>query len=547
MRGLTMDVPLSTAALLRRAETLFAHKAIVTRRADGTLERSTYGACLAGARRLAAAVRRLGVGPGDCVATLCWNHEAHLQACYGIPASAAVLHTVNVRLRRDDLAHVIQHGESAALIVDEASWPGFEAVRGLLAARPVVFVPARRGGEVPHGTLSYWALLDAERDAPAFADVDERAAAVLCHTSGTTGRPKGVVYSHRALVLHSLAMALPDAFDLGEGARVLALAPMFHANAWGLPLACAMVGASQVLAGRTFEPAGVAALIAAERVTHTAGVPTMCHALLEHLDAHPGRDLSSWKTMLVGGAAIPPETVRAFDERLGVRIVHSWGMTETAPLGTASPLASELEDAPPEEQYAWRARAGRPAPLVEIRARGSDGALVPWDDEALGELEVRGPWVAAAYHPGGEGNEQWTSDGWLRTGDIVTIGPTGSVAVRDRAKDLVKSGGEWISSVALESALLQHPEVEEAVVVAAPHPKWGERPLAVVVPKPGCAPTIESLRAHLAPSFPKWWLPDAVVLVDALPRTASGKYEKHLIRRRWARIHDHVGSDPSES
>jgi fatty-acyl-CoA synthase len=489
-------------------------------------------------------MRALGVRAGDRVATLCWNHEAHLQACYGIPASGAVLHTVNVRLRPDDLAYVIEHGGSSVLIVDEAAWPAFEAVRGRIAARPVVVVPARTGAEVPHGTLSYWALLDDERDAPAFADVDERAAAVMCHTSGTTGRPKGVVYSHRALVLHSLAMALPDAFDLGERARVLALAPMFHANAWGLPLACAMVGASQVLAGATFEPAGVAALVASERVTHTAGVPTMCHAMLEHLDAHPGHDLSSWRTMLVGGAPVSAETVRAFDERLGVRIVHSWGMTETAPLGTASPLASELEDARLEERYAWRARAGRPAPLVEIRARGGDGALVPWDDESMGELEVRGPWVAAAYHPGDEPSDRWTPDGWLRTGDIVTIGPTGSVAVRDRAKDLVKSGGEWISSAALESALLRHPDVAEAVVVAVPHPKWGERPLAVVVPTPGCTPAIEALRAHLAPSFPKWWLPDAVVLVEALPRTATGKYEKHLVR---ARFHDPVGSDPSES
>jgi len=355
----------------------------------------------------------------------------------------------------------------------------------------------------------------------------------MCYTSGTTGRSKGVLYSHRALVLHSLASALPDVMGLGESDRVLAVVPMFHANAWGLPFTCALIGATQVLPGACLDPASIVALLESERVTHTFGVPTICHALLAYLDQHPGRDLSALRSMLVGGAAIPEATVRAFDTRHGVRIVHAWGMTETAPLGSVSHVPSELGDSAPDTQYAWRARQGRPAPLVEIRGRGEDGALIPWDDHTMGELEVRGPWVAGAYYPGNEAPDRWTHDGWFRTGDIVTIGATGCLTIQDRAKDLVKSGGEWISTVALESALIEHPGVSEAVVVAVPHSRWGERPLAVVVPRPGCAPTIEDLRAHLAPKVAKWWLPDAVVHVECLPKTGAGKYQKNVVRATY--------------
>ena len=531
MRGLMMDGPLSIPALLRRTESLFPHKSIVSRRADHTLGRSTYGECLADGRRLAAAMRALGVRQGDRVATFCWSHAEHLQAYYGIPASGAVLHTLNIRLHADELAYIINHADDTVIIVDKVLWPAFEPVRSCIGDRRIVVVGD--DDHVPEGTLHYGQLLSWQEDGAAFDDIDEQSAAVMCYTSGTTGRPKGVLYSHRSLVLHSLASALPDAMDLGEAARVLAAVPMFHANAWGLPFTCAMVGATQVLPGPYLDAASIVDLLVSERVTHTFGVPTICHALLRELDEHPERDVASLRMMLVGGAAIPEATVRAFDARHGVQIVHAWGMTETSPMGTVSRVPSELADASEAERYAWRARQGRPAPLVEIRGRAEDGTLIPWDDRVMGELEVRGPWVAGAYYPGDEARDRWTHDGWLRTGDIVTIGPSGCLTIQDRAKDLVKSGGEWISTVALETALLDHPGVSEAVVIAVPHPRWGERPLAVVVPKPGCAPCIEELRAHLAPRVAKWWLPDAVVHVASLPRTGTGKYQKSVVRETY--------------
>jgi fatty-acyl-CoA synthase len=537
MLGLMMDMPLSIPGLLRRTRALFPHKEIISRRADRSIGRSTYDECLGDARRLAAALRALGVGRGDRVATFCWNHARHLQAYYGIAASGAVLHTLNIRLHPEELGYIINHADDAAIIVDQVLWPVFEAVRPHIGDRRIVVVSDQ--GDVPDGTLDYGQLLAWQDDGAEFEDIDEQSAAVLCYTSGTTGRSKGVLYSHRSLVLHSLALALPDVFDLGESSRVLAVVPMFHANAWGLPFACAMVGAAQVLPGPCLDASSIVGLLESEHVTHTAGVPTICHALLRYLDEHPGHDLSALRTMLVGGAAIPEATVRAFETRHGVHIVHAWGMTETAPLGSVSRVPSELADAPADARYAWRARQGRSAPFVEIRGRGEDGALIPWDDRTMGELEVRGPWVAAAYYPGDEDAERWTGDGWFRTGDIVTIAPSGCLMIQDRAKDLVKSGGEWISTVALESALVDHAGVSEAVVVAVPHPVWGERPLAVIVPAPGCAPSIEEIRAHLAPRVAKWWLPDAVVHVESLPRTGAGKYQKHVVRAAYK---DHFGA-----
>jgi fatty-acyl-CoA synthase len=522
-----MDVPLSLPALLRRTETFFGHKTIVTRRPDRTIERRTYASCLQRARQLARGLASLGVTPGDRVATFCWNHSRHLEAYYGVPASGAVLHTLNIRLHPDELAYIIGHAGDAAVIVDQALWPAFAPVRERIARLPIVTISD--DGAATDGTIDYESLLAQGADAPAFGDCDDRAAAVMCYTSGTTGRPKGVLYSHRALVLHSLAAALPDCMGLQESDIVLAVVPMFHANAWGLPFICAFLGSAQVLPGPHLDPASVVELLEKERVTFTAGVPTIWHGLLKYLDEHPGHDLSSIRTMLVGGAAIPETTVRAFDSRHGLRLVHAWGMTETSPLGSVSRVPSELQSAPADDQFAWRITQGRPAPLVEIRARAEEG-LVPWDGTSMGELEVRGPWVASAYYDGDEAADRWTADGWFRTGDIVTLSPAGCITIKDRAKDLVKSGGEWISSVALEAALMGHAAVAEAVVVAVPHPTWGERPLAVIVPNAGREPTIDELHAHLAPHFAKWWLPDAVVCVDSLPRTGTGKYQKNQVR-----------------
>jgi fatty-acyl-CoA synthase len=522
-----MDTPLSIPFLLRRAEHVLGHKTIASRRADRAIEERSYAQCVQRARQLAAGLDALGVKPGARVATFCWNHAQHLEAYYGVPASGRVLHTLNIRLHHDELTYIIGHAGDAAILVDKVLWPVFEPLRARIPDMPVIVVSD--DGEVPAGTHDYERLVAAHVDAPEFDTIDEDRGAVMCYTSGTTGRPKGVVYSHRALVLHSLGSALPDCLDLSESDTVLAVVPMFHANAWGLPFSCALVGASQVLPGPYLDPASLVELFESRRVTVSAGVPTIWHGLLKYLDANPGRDLSTLRQLIVGGAAIPEATIRAFETRHGLRVVHAWGMTETTPLGSVSRVPSELADAPADDQYAWRATQGRPAPLVEVRARG-DAGLVPWDGKTMGELEVRGPWVAAAYYESPESAGRWTSDGWFRTGDVVTIGPTGNITIQDRAKDLVKSGGEWISTVALESALLGHVAVAEAVVVAVPHADWSERPLAVVVPKPGCRPTIDELRAHLAPRFAKWWLPDAVVLVESLPKTGTGKYMKHEVR-----------------
>jgi fatty-acyl-CoA synthase len=530
MRGLMMDVSLSIPSLLRRTETLFPHKEIVWRRPDRTIGRATYAECLSGARRLASAMRSLGVGPGDRVATFCWNHLRHLQAYYGVPASGSVLHTLNIRLHADELAYIVEHADDKVVIVDKVLWPAFEAVRARIGDRHIVVVS--EDGDVPQGTIDYDSLLAAHEEAP-FVDPDEHTAAVMCYTSGTTGRSKGVLYSHRALVLHSFAEALPDGIELRESSRILAVVPMFHANAWGIPFTAALLGTTQVLPGPHLDPASIVELLETERVTHAAGVPTIWHALLKYLDEHPGRDLSSLRILLVGGAAMPEASIRAFEQRHGFDVIHAWGMTETAPLGSVSRVPSELEGASDDVRYAWKAKQGRPGALVEVRARGCDGELVPWNDHAMGELEVRGHWVASAYYPGNECPDRWTDDGWFRTGDIVTIGPTGCLSIQDRAKDLVKSGGEWICTVTLESLIAAHPDVAEVVVIAVPHARWGERPLAVVVPRPGRAPSIEALREHLEPNVARWWLPDAVVHVESIPRTGTGKYQKNVVREAY--------------
>jgi len=319
---------------------------------------------------------------------------------------------------------------------------------------------------------------------------------------------------------------------------------MFHANAWGLPFTCGLIGATQVLPGPYLDPASIVDLLESERVTHAAGVPTIWHGLLRYLDERRGPRLSALRVLIVGGAAMPEASIRAFEERHGLKVVHAWGMTETTPLGSISRVPSELEDASADARYAWRATQGRPAPLIEVRARRDDGSLAPWDDHTMGELEVRGPWVSAAYYPGDECVDRWTADGWFRTGDIVTIGPTGCLTIKDRAKDLVKSGGEWICTVTLESLLASHPGVAEAVVVAVPHARWGERPLAVIVPKPGCAPTLEEVRAHLEPHVPKWWMPDGVVHSEAIPRTGTGKYQKHVVRATYVHFFDPIEARP---
>ena len=528
--GLMMDdYQLSLTAVVERAERYSPGREVVFRRPDGSVGRTTFGACAERARRLASALAGLGITAGDPVATLLWNQPEHLELYFALPAMGAVIHTLNPRLHRDELSFIVNDAEDRIIVVDESLLEAFEAFRAARDFEQVIVVS--RSGSVPDGYLDYEALIQGA-DPLAWPEPDERAAAAMCYTSGTTGRPKGVVYSHRALTLHSIVAALPDVNDLTIRDTVLPVVPMFHANAWGLIYTAAMVGSSLVLPGPRLDAESVLDLLADERVTLSAGVPTVWMAVLAAIEAEPERwDLSALDHLIVGGAAAPLSLLQGFD-RHGLTIVHAWGMTETSPLGSVSRPGPELDDASERERVHYRARQGTASPFVEIRARNVDGELVAWNDKEMGELEVRGPWVARAYHRG-QGTEKFTDDGWFATGDVVTIDSAGSLKICDRSKDLVKSGGEWISSVDLENLLMAHPAVAEAAVIAIPDERWGERPLAAVVLREGASADAAQLREHLAGDCAKWQLPDRFEFIDEIPRTATGKFKKTVLRERF--------------
>jgi len=531
--GLMMDdVPLTTNWILKRAEHVFGDQLVWTRTPSRSLHRYSYRTMAARARQLADALAGLGVRPGDRVATLAMNHHQHLELYFGVPAMGAVLHTVNPRLSADDLAHILGEAQDRVVVVDQGLWPVWQRVAARLPDAQVVVVEDGLH-PLPAGAIAFEALM-ARGDAAGFRDgiEDDRQAAAMCYTSGTTGRPKGVLYSHRSLVLHALAEAAVDSIALGEREVVLPAVPMFHVNAWGLPYGCALHGAAQVLPGADLSAQSLLSLLEETGTTFTAGVPTVWLSILAELDAHPGQyDLHRLHTILVGGAAVPARLLEGLRDRHGLHVLHAWGMTETTPLGSVARVPAALASAPLEETDRFRLSQGRPAALVDIRAR-SEAGLVPWDGVQLGELEVRGPWVARHYFDGDDA-DKFTEDGWFRTGDVVSIDPLGYVTIHDRVKDLVKSGGEWISSVALENALMSCPGVAEAAVVAAPHPLWQERPVAVLVSSGDERPDDEALRQHLSSRFAKWWVPDAFYWVDAIPRTATGKFLKSALRERF--------------
>lgn len=533
MNGLMMDYQLTLPAMMRRAEQLYPNKEIVTRLPDRSLHRYTYADFVSRAKKLAVALKKLGIQSGERVATLSWNHHQHLEVYFGIPSAEAVLHTLNLRLHEDDLAYIVDHAGDRALLVDESLLPLYEKFRDRVDLDHVMVVSG--SGDAPDGTISYEDLLfDANEAEFEYPDLDEKQAAAMCYTSGTTGRPKGVLYSHRSLALHSMGHLAADAVGLMERDVMLPVVPMFHANAWGFPFSATFTGAKQVFPGPHLDPQSLLELFEGEKVTVAAGVPTIWLGILQVLDKDPGAyDLSAMRTMLVGGAAAPEGMIRAYDQRHGLRVLQGWGMTEMSPLGTTAYLMSDFDDATEDERYRYRAKQGLPMPFVEIRARGDEG-LIPWDGEAMGELEVRGPWIASAYYESPKSADKFTEDGWLKTGDIVTIDPRGYVEIKDRTKDLIKSGGEWISSVALENALMAHPAVAEAAVIAIPDDEWQERPLAAVVLKEGESATAEELISYLEPSFARWWLPDRVEFVDEIPKTSVGKFKKSELRERFA-------------
>jgi fatty-acyl-CoA synthase len=526
--GLMMDdFPLTVSYVAERAERFYPNRKVVFRRPDGTIGRTTFGSCARRARSLATALADLGITAGDPVATIMWNQPEHLEAYFALPSMGAVLHTLNPRLHPDELSFIVGDAEDRALIVDESLLDVYRAIADAHSFESVIVV--RRSDEpLPEGLLDYEALI-ADAESMDWPQAHERAAAAICYTSGTTGRPKGVVYSNRSLVLHSLVVALPDAKGLSSRDVVLPVVPMFHANAWGLVYTAALIGSALVLPGPRLDGESLLELLAGEHVTVTAGVPTVWMAILDALNKEPDRwDLSELGALLVGGSAAPPSLIEGFD-RHGLTVVHAWGLTETSPVGSVSRLPRELDDAPASERYADRARQGVSLPLVEIRGRGDDGELIPWDDSAMGELEVRGPWVARGYL-GGAGADRFTDDGWFMTGDIVTIDERGSIRICDRSKDLVKSGGEWISSVDLENRLMAHPDVAEAAVIAIPDERWGERPLAAIVLRQGATEDAPALREHLANDYAKWQLPDRFEFIDEIPRTATGKFKKTTLR-----------------
>ena len=533
LEGLTQDYQLTLPYILRRAEQLYGYREIVTRRPDKSFHRYTFADFVARSKRLALALQGLGLEPGDRVGTLGWNTYGHLEAYFGVPCSGAVLHTLNPRLHEDDLAFIANHAQDRVMLVDETLLPVFEKFRERTNIEHAVVVT--EGGEVPEGMMGYEDLLSgADESDFEYPDFDERQAAAMCYTSGTTGRPKGALYSHRSTVLHSMMAAMGNTFALSERDCVLPVVPMFHVNAWGLPYASVLVGAKLMMPGPHLDPASLLEDFENEAVTFTAGVPTVFLAVLQALDAEPGRyDLSELRSMVIGGSAAPKGVITAFEERHGIDVVHAWGMTEMSPIGTVANLPTEIRKLPKEEQLEYRAKQGYPVPFVEIRARGDEG-FVPWDGESLGELEVRGPWVASSYYEAPEGADKFTDDGWFKTGDIVTIDGFGFIKIADRSKDLIKSGGEWISSVELENALMAHPAVAQAAVIAIPHEKWDERPLAAIVLKEGESATEEDLRTHLENDFAKFWLPDAYEFVESIPMTATGKFQKLKLREQFA-------------
>ena len=533
MRGLMMDFPLTVPALLERAGHIFGKVEIVTRRPDRSHTRITWRDLYGRARRLANALTTLGLQRGDRVATLLWNQSEHMEAYFGVPIAGGVLHTLNLRLHPDEIAFIASHAGDRFLIVDDVLLPAYEKFRDRVEFERVIVVPFG-GGATPAGCLGYEELLSQASDDFTYPQLDENEAAVMCYTSGTTGRSKGVVYSHRAVALHSLDCCGTDSFAISFRDTVLPMASMFHANGWGIPFTSALAGSKLVLPGPFADPEGILDLMEQERVTVALGVPTVWFGVLDALENNPGRWKFSWPVrMLVGGAAPSDVLMRGFD-RHGFKIICLWGMTETTPHGSCSMLRPYMDFWSDDAKYAQRLKQGIPTKFVEARIMQADGTKAPHDGRTVGELEVRGPWVAASYYNMPEEAHRWSPDGWLRTGDMAHIDEDGYIKLVDRSKDLIKSGGEWISSVDLENALMGHPSVKEAAVIGVAHPKWQERPLAVVVLNEGKQAQPAELREFLAAKFAKWQLPDAFVFTNEIPRTSVGKFRKIALREQFA-------------
>ncbi len=541
MNGLMMQQPLLISSLLVHAERHHGDQEVVSRRVEGDLHRCTYRELAVRSRRMAKAIAALGVQPGQRVATLAWNGYRHMELYYAVSGSGAVLHTLNPRLHPDQVVYIADHAEDQVLFFDLTFLPLVEAIAGrvktiktFVAMTDRAHLPA--SAKIPN-LLCFEDLLEAQDDRFAWPSFDENQASSLCYTSGTTGNPKGVLYSHRSTVLHTFAIALPDALNVSARDTILPVVPMFHVNAWGLPYAACMMGAKLVFPGPGLDGKSLFDLFEAEHVTLSAGVPTVWQGLLAYVDAN-GLKFSTMRRTVIGGSACPPAMMRAFEERYDVQVLHAWGMTEMSPVGTAAVIKGKHVGLPQEQRLAVQATQGRAVYGVDMKIVGEDGAELPWDGQASGELLVRGPWIIANYFKG-EGGDPLVADasgaGWFPTGDVATIDADGYMHITDRSKDVIKSGGEWIGSIDLENIAMAHPKVLMAACIAALHAKWDERPLLIVVRKPGVELTRDELLAFFEGRIAKWWTPDDVVFVDAIPLGATGKMLKNRLREQYGK------------
>jgi fatty-acyl-CoA synthase len=533
--NLMMDYPLTLTQFFERSRRIWAKKTLATRVPGQPLFRYTYADFAARTMRLAGALRALGVGKGDRVATLAWNSHRHLELYWAIPLIGAVLHTLNFRLAPRDLTYIVNHAEDSVVFCDASTWPVLQAIRqDCPSIRMVVVMKDAPDAEAPAGLLEYEALLASATPVAAWPRLAETDAAAMCYTSGTTGNPKGVAYSHRAIYIHCLAEAMADSMALSERDVILHIVPMFHANAWCVPFAAVMLGATQIFGGPNPQPRDIATLVQAEKVTFVGAVPTVWIAVKELVEKE-GFDISSIRCIPIGGSAAPPSLIEVYEKKFGVSMMHAWGMTEMTPLGTISRLKSYMLDLPESEQLAIRAKQGYVVAGVDLRIVDEHGREAPWDGTSMGEIQVRGPWIINSYYNSPESADRFTPDGWFKTGDIATLDPEGYVQITDRTKDVIKSGGEFMSSVALESLIMGHPDVLEAAVIAVPHPKWIERPLACVVPRPEAKGTLteRDIIEFLRPQVSKWMLPDEVVFIAAVPKTGVGKFDKKVLRERY--------------
>ncbi|MEY2740046.1 MAG: hypothetical protein RL283_148 [Actinomycetota bacterium] len=538
MQGLMQDTPLTLVHLFERAERFHVDKPIVTATAGGRV-RTTYGEWAARTRQLGGVLDKLGISADGRVATLAWNSARHLELYFAAPCTGRVLHTLNFRLFPEQLTYIVNHACDEVIFVDTSLWPLLAPLMPTFrTVRHLVVMPDGKGEaptSVPGVEVHEYESLMRGTSGVEFAVRDERQAASMCYTSGTTGNPKGVVYSHRSTYLHTMAGMLSDGLGIRESDTVLPVVPMFHVNAWGLAHAGVATGAGLVMPGPDLSGKAIADLIVEERVTVAAGVPTIWMAVLPELK---GRDTSALRAIPCGGAAVPRALSEAYREQIGLPILQAWGMTETSPIAAVCTLSTAESRLPAERQADLRTTVGRIAFGVDFRVVQPDTTTpVPWDGETSGELQCAGPWIAKAYYDDPRSSESFTADGYLRTGDVATVSADGRIRLVDRTKDLIKSGGEWISSVEIENELMSHPKIKEAAVIGVPHPKWSERPLACVVVKPGETLSRDEVLAHVAPRLAKWQVPDDVVFIDEVPKTSVGKFSKKTLRDRFA---DHV-------